>query len=97
MELSVGKTSTSLAYRPISLLSNIEKIYEKKRLFLMYSRLIAFLNSHNLIYARQFGFCKGHSAVHDALYIDITECIRKCLDKKGEFDGDVFVDLKKAL
>ena len=42
-------------YRPISLLSNIERIYEK----VMYSRLIAFLDSHNLIYARQFGFRKG--------------------------------------
>ena len=57
----------------------------------MYSRLIAFLDSHNLIYARQFGFCKGHSSVH----IDITERIRKCLDK-GEFAGGVFVNLQKA-
>ena len=76
-------------YRPISLLSNIEKIYEK----VMYSRLIAFLDSHNLIYARQFGFRKGHSTVH--ALIDITERIRKCLDK-GEFAGGVFVDLQKA-
>ena len=75
-------------YRPISLPSNIEKIYEK-----VYSRLIAFLDSHNLIYARQFGFCKGHSTVHSL--IDITERIRKCLDK-GEFAGDVFVNLQKA-
>ena len=65
-------------YRPISLLSNIERIYEK----VMYSRLIAFLDSHNLIYARQFGFRKGHLTVH--ALIDIIEPIRKCLDK-GEF------------
>ena len=76
-------------YRPISLLSNIEKIYEK----VMFSRLIAFLHSHNLIYARQFGFYIGHSTVH--ALIDITERIRKCLDK-GEFVGGVFVDLQKA-
>ena len=39
----------------------------------------------------QFGFCKGHSTVH--ALIDITERIRKCLDK-GEFAGGVFVDTK---
>ena len=41
----------------------------------------------------KFGFCKGHSTVH--ALIDITERIRKCLDK-GEFAGGVFVDLQKA-
>ena len=39
-------------YRPISLLSNIEKIYEK----VMYSRVTNFLDSHNLIYSRQIWF-----------------------------------------
>ena len=72
-------------YRPISLPSNIEKIYEK-----VYSRLIAFLDSHNLIYARQFGFRKGHSTVH--ALIDITERFRKRLDK-SKFAGGVFVNL----
>ena len=40
------------SYRPISLLSNIEKIIEK----LMYKRLGNFLNINNLIYSLQFGF-----------------------------------------
>ena len=35
-------------YRPISLLSNIEKIFEK----VMYSRLMGFLDDQNLIYVR---------------------------------------------
>ena len=39
-------------YRPISLLSNIEKIIEK----LMYKRLPSFLDINNLIYSLQFGF-----------------------------------------
>ena len=39
-------------YRPISLLSNIEKIIEK----LMYKRLSNFLDVSNLIYSLQFGF-----------------------------------------
>ena len=37
-------------YRPISLLSDIEKILEK----LMYKRLYTFLNSNNIIYNLQF-------------------------------------------
>ena len=59
----------------------------------MYSRLFGFLDTHNLIYARQFGFRKGHSTIH--ALINITERIRKCLDK-GEFACGVFVDLQKA-
>ena len=39
-------------YRPISLLSNIEKITEK----LKYKRLSNFLDINNLIYSLQFGF-----------------------------------------
>ena len=39
-------------YRPISLLSNIEKILEK----LMYKRLYAFLDYNNIIYDLLFGF-----------------------------------------
>ena len=41
-------------YRPISLLSNFEKIYEKT----MYSRLMNFLTTLNQIYSKQFGFRK---------------------------------------
>ena len=41
-------------YRPISLLSNIEKIYEK----VMYSRMIAFLDSHILFMLDNLDFVK---------------------------------------
>ena len=47
-------------YCPISLLSNIEKIYEK----VMNSRVASFLDSQNLIYFRQFGFRKSYSTLH---------------------------------
>ena len=42
-------------YHPISILSNIEKTFEKE----MYSRLMSFLDDQHLIYTRQFGFRKG--------------------------------------
>ena len=60
-------------YRPISLLSNIEKILEK----LMYKRLYTFLDNKNIIYDLQFGF-RQYSTSH--ALINITEDIRKALD-----------------
>jgi hypothetical protein len=76
-------------YRPISLLSNIEKIIEK----IMYSRLIDFLNKNNILFPRQFGFRRGHSTSHALL--SITERIFQALDR-GQVACGVFIDLKKA-
>ena len=76
-------------YRPISLLSNIEKILEK----LMYKRLCAFLDYNNIIYDLQFGFRQQYSTSH--ALINITENIRKALDD-GNIGCGVFVDLQKA-
>ena len=77
-------------YRPISLLSNIEKILEK----LMYKRLYTILNGNNIIYNLQFGFRQQYYP--SLALINITENIRKALD-----DGNIvcggFVDLKKLL
>ena len=77
-------------YRPISLLSNIEKILEK----LMYKRLYTFLDYNNIIYDLQFGFRQQYSTSH--VLINITENIRKALDD-GNTGCGVFVDLKKLL
>jgi len=46
-------------YRPISLLSNLNKVFEK----LMYKRLYSFLCRYDILFHKQFGFRKGHSAV----------------------------------
>ncbi|MEO2220739.1 MAG: reverse transcriptase family protein, partial [Nitrosopumilus sp.] len=76
-------------YRPISLLSNINKIFEK----LIYSRLYSFLNLHNFIYDLQFGFRAKHSTNH--ALISLTENIREALDD-GKFACGIFIDLQKA-
>ena len=55
-------------YRPISLLSNVEKILEKR----MYKRLYTFLNN-SIIYNLQFGFRQQYSTSH--ALINITENI----------------------
>ena len=73
-------------YRPISLLSNIEKILQK----LMYKRLYTFLNN-NIIYNNNIR--QQYSTPH--ALINITEIIRKALDD-GNIGSEVFVDLQKA-
>ena len=76
-------------YRPISLLSNINKIIEK----LMHERLYNFLTKHNCIYKLQFGFRKKHSTNHALM--KLTENIRHALDN-GNYSCGVFIDLQKA-
>ena len=76
-------------YRPISLLSNINKILEK----LMFTRVYEFLEKHKCIYKLQFGFRSKHSTNH--ALINITETIRSALDSKKVAAG-IFVDLQKA-
>ena len=76
-------------YRPISLLSNINKIFEK----LIYSRLYSFLEIHNCIYELQFGFRAKHSTQH--ALASLTEMVRQALDNEN-FTCGIFVDFAKA-
>ena len=76
-------------YRPISLLSNISKIFER----VMYNRIESFIDEHNIIYKYQFGFRKKYSTNHALL--SIVEQINSNLDKK-RFACGIFVDLQKA-
>ena len=76
-------------YRPISLLSNINKIIEK----IMHERLYSFLEQHKCIYELQFGFRAAHSTTH--ALTDLIEDIRKAIDE-NKFSVGVFIDLQKA-
>ena len=76
-------------YRPICLLSNIEKILEK----LMYKRVYQFLTENNIIYDLQFGFRQNFSAAH--ALINLTENTRQALDE-GYIECGTFVDLEKT-
>ena len=84
-----GSRLTISNYRPISLLSNINKILEK----IIHSRVEKFLEDNKCLYSLQFGFRRSHSTNH--ALVEITENIRKALDNK-EFTAAVFVDLQKA-
>ena len=68
-----GSNLKASNYRPISLLSNINKIFEK----VMYSRLLSFLNDQNYFYKLQYGFRAKHSTEH--ALINLTEQIKDSL------------------
>ena len=85
----IGSKFDYCNYRPISLLSNINKVIEK----LMFNRLNIFLLKFNCIYDLQFGFRKGYSTTHALLHL--IEDIRNALDN-NTFAVGIFVDLQKA-
>ena len=60
-----GDESKPGNYRPISLLSIFNRIFEK----LVYKRLIKFVNKHNILYSSQYGFRSRHSTQHATLEI----------------------------
>ena len=76
-------------YRPISLLSCFEKIFER----LVVKRMMTFIKKHNILYELQFGFRENHSTVHALL--EITDHIYSKLDQDNYALG-VFLDLSKA-
>ena len=76
-------------YLPISLLSNISRIFEK----CMHTCLTNFRQVNKLFFSHQFCFCNGYSANH--VLTSLTEMIRKALDE-DKFACGVFIDLQKA-
>ena len=76
-------------YRPISLLPVISKIFEK----LIHKRLVNFLDAHQVIYRKQFGFRKKHSTIH-ALHTAVTQIVQGLNSSKTVVG--VFLDFSKA-
>ena len=76
-------------YRPISLLSNFGKLFEK----LIVKRLLNFLNKYNILSQHQFGFRKNHSTT--LALINIIDNIYQNLND-NHFVIGIFLDLSKA-
>ena len=87
--LKKGKLDDINNYRPISLLSQFSKILEK----IIYNRFLHFINKHNLLYTKQYGFIRNSSTSH-ALY-DHYNVIESNLERNNKV-ASLFLDLKKA-
>ena len=87
--LKKGKLDDINNYRPISLLSQFSKILEK----IIYNRFLHFIDKHNLLYAKQYGFIRNSSTSH-ALY-DHYNFIESNLERNNKV-ASLFLDLKKA-
>ena len=83
--LKPGKPSTNpLSYRPISLTSTLCKIMER----MVNSRLLWYLETHNLLSNRQSGFRKGRSTKDHILNLESS------INKESTLA--VFLDIEKA-
>ena len=76
-------------YRPISLLSVFNRIFEK----MMYYRLKSFLEQHNILHDSQYGFREKRSTEHALL--DIINQIETNMGAELYSRG-IFIDLQKA-
>jgi exonuclease III len=84
-----GDKSKFNNYRPISLLPTFSKIIEK----IIYKRLYAHVNKHNILAAEQFGF-REKLSTEVATHILLNN-ILSAFDKKN-YVGGLFCDLQKA-
>ena len=76
-------------YRPITLLPNFSKIFEK----VVYNRFIEFIERLEILYCCQFGFRKNHSTALSL--INLINKIAESIDR-NEVTIGVFLDLSKA-
>ena len=76
-------------YRPIALLSNINKIFEK----VMCLRIRNHFENYNLLYNLQFGFREKHSTNHAV--VNMVQKIQESINGNKIAIG-IFIDLQKA-
>ena len=82
-----GNRSDKTSYRPVSILLNLSKIYER----CIFNQMNKYFQ--NILSKYQFGFRKGHS-VQQCLVVMIEKW-KRCLDHGG-FCGSLLTDLYKA-
>jgi gluconate kinase len=76
-------------YIPISVISNISKIFEK----LICRQLNTFLDNNNIIVKHRSSFRRNHST--ETSLLQSTEMWLKSMDQ-GQINGIIFLDMKKA-
>lgn len=84
-----GNPKDPTNYRPISVLSSINKVFEK----ILSLRLNSFMDVTGLLYHRQFGFRQGSST--EVAVLELVDDIACSIDRKM-CAATVFLDLSKA-
>ena len=84
-----GNKTDAQNYRPISLLPNFSKIFEK----IMFNRITSYLDKNSILSSAQYGFRKNLST-----YMPLLELFDKitCATDRNEFAIGIFLDLSKA-
>lgn len=77
-------------YRPIALLSVIDKVFEK----IIHLQLSEFLEKESLLHKNQFGFVKGSGT--DEAVVSVVNTICEGLDKGNSGVAGIFYDFSKA-
>jgi hypothetical protein len=84
-----GSYTSLKNYRPISIISNIAKVFEK----IIKNRLVEFLEKNNLLFENQFGFRPGKGT--DQAIAKTTNIIYDALEKEKKC-ASIYLDLAKA-
>jgi hypothetical protein len=84
-----GNQSFFTNYRPISLLTNFSKLFEK----VMQIRLTLFIEQCEILYRFQFGFRSKHSTMHSL--VSLINNVATAIDR-NQIAAGVFIDLSKA-
>lgn len=84
-----GDTNIASNYRPISLITNFNKIFEK----VLKIRLVSYLNKYEILSNKQYGF-KENKSTQDAI-LDLISKVHSFLDKATPCLC-TFIDLSKA-
>jgi hypothetical protein len=84
-----GNQSFFTNYRPVSLLTNFSKLFEK----VMQIRLTLFIEQCEILYRFQFGFRSNHSTMHSL--VSLINNVATAIDR-NQIAAGVFIDLSKA-
>lgn len=84
-----AETCEASNFRPISILSTLSKIVEK----LVKTRVMSFINRHNILHKSQFGF-QSSKGTNDAIFSFLEKTYLNL--NEGEVTAAVFCDLSKA-
>ena len=84
-----GNAASTNNYRPISILSNLSKVYEK----IVHRQLLNYLNMHDILHPNQYGFRANHTTSQAIL--TFLQRVYDSLDE-GNLYFAIFMDFRKA-